>query len=218
MKPFALAAIVIAAVLAVPASMSFAAEGAPQPAAAAPAAAKPDLNAGSNKYGSVCAACHGADGNSGIPANPKLAQQHPDYIVKQLAEFKSGKRPSPIMQPMAAQLSDADMRNIAFWAGSQKAKAGFAKDKELVSLGEKIYRGGLVEKQVAACAGCHSPNGAGIPSQFPRLAGQHADYTYAQLVNFQGGGRKNSPQMVDIATRLSDREMKAVADYIAGLR
>jgi cytochrome c553 len=218
MKPSALAAIVIAAVLALPASQALAAEGAAQPAAAAPAAAKPDLNAGSNKYAAVCAACHGADGNSGVPANPKLAQQHPDYIVKQLADFKSGKRPSPIMQPIAAQLSEADMRNIGFWAGSQKAKPGFAKDKELVSLGEKIYRGGLVEKQVAACAGCHSPNGAGIPSQFPRLSGQHADYTYAQLVNFQSGARKNSPQMVDIATRLSDREMKAVADYIAGLR
>jgi cytochrome c553 len=218
MKPFALAAIVIAAVLALPASLAFAAEGAPQPAAAAPAAAKPDLNAGSNKYGQVCAACHGADGNSGIPANPKLAQQHTDYIVKQLAEFKSGKRPSPIMQPIAAQLSEADMRNIGFWAASQKAKPGFAKDKELVSLGEKIFRGGLLDKQVAACAGCHSPNGAGVPSQFPRLAGQHADYTYAQLVNFQNGARKNSPQMVDIATRLSDREMKAVSDYIAGLR
>jgi cytochrome c553 len=198
--------------------MSLAAEGAPQPAAAAPAAAKPDLNAGSNKFGTVCAACHGADGNSGVPANPKLAQQHPEYLMKQLTEFKNGKRPSPIMQPMAAQLSDADVRNIAYWAGSQKAKAGFAKDKELVSLGEKIYRGGILEKQVAACAGCHSPNGAGIPSQFPRLSGQHADYTYAQLVNFQSGARKNSPQMVDIASRLSDREMKAVADYIAGLR
>ncbi|MEJ6021843.1 c-type cytochrome [Ramlibacter sp. PS4R-6] len=215
MKPFAL---VLAALIAVPASLSFAAGSAPQPAAAAPAAAKPDLNAGSTKYGAVCAACHGADGNSGVPANPKLAQQHPEYIVKQLAEFKSGKRPSPIMQPMAAQLSDADMRNIAYWAGSQKAKTGFAKDKELVTLGEKIYRGGILEKQVAACAGCHSPNGAGIPAQFPRLSGQHADYTYAQLVSFQTGARKNSPQMVDIATRLSEREMKAVADYIAGLR
>jgi cytochrome c553 len=215
MKPFAL---VLAALLAAPAIQSLAAEGAPQPAAAAPAAAKPDLNAGSNKFGAVCAACHGADGNSAIPANPKLAQQHPEYLVKQLTEFKNGKRPSPIMQPMAAQLSDADVRNVAYWAGSQKAKAGFAKDKELVSLGEKIYRGGILEKQVAACAGCHSPNGAGIPAQFPRLAGQHADYTYTQLVNFQSGARKNSPQMADIATRLSDREMKAVADYIAGLR
>jgi cytochrome c553 len=216
MKPFAL--MLGAALLAATATATLAAENAPQPAAAAPAAAKPDLNAGSNKFAATCAACHGADGNSGIPANPKLAQQHPEYLVKQLAEFKSGKRPSPIMQPMAAQLSDADMRNIAFWAGSQKAKPGFAKDKELVSLGEKIFRGGILEKQVAACAGCHSPNGAGIPAQFPRLAGQHADYTYTQLANFQNGTRKNSPQMVDIAARLSDREMKAVADYIAGLR
>jgi cytochrome c553 len=224
MKPFVLvnlnrfAHVLGAALVAVSASTTFATESAPQPAAAAPASAKPDLNAGSNKYGTVCAACHGADGNSGVPANPKLAQQHPEYLVKQLAEFKSGKRPSPIMQPMAAQLSEADMRNISYWAGSQKSKPGFAKDKELVSLGEKIYRGGILEKQVAACAGCHSPNGAGVPAQFPRLSGQHADYTYTQLVNFQNGTRKNSPQMVDIATRLSDREMKAVADYIAGLR
>jgi cytochrome c553 len=122
------------------------------------------------------------------------------------------------MQPMAAQLSDADVRNIAFWAGSQKAKPGFAKDKELVQLGEKIYRGGIMDKQVPACAGCHSPNGAGIPAQYPRLAGQHADYTSAQLLNFQNGTRKNSPQMADIAGKLSDREIKAVADYIAGLR
>jgi cytochrome c553 len=222
MKPFALEKLprflLSAALLAVPVGVAFAAEGAPQPAAAAPAAAKPDLNAGSSKFAATCAACHGADGNSAIPANPKLAQQHPEYLVKQLTEFKGGKRPNPIMQPMAAQLSDADMRNIAYWAASQKAKPGFAKDKELVTLGEKIYRGGIAEKQVAACAGCHSANGAGIPAQFPRLSGQHADYTYSQLVNFQNGGRKNSPQMVDIATRLSDREMKAVADYIAGLR
>ncbi|HUR88028.1 MAG TPA: c-type cytochrome [Ramlibacter sp.] len=211
-------AVVIAAALAASALSSLAAEAAPHAAAAAPAAAKPDLNAGSAKFGATCAACHGADGNSGVPANPKLAQQHPEYLMKQLADFKSGKRVSPIMQPMAAPLSDADVRNISYWAGSQKGKAGAAKDKELVSLGEKIYRGGVMEKQVAACAGCHSPNGAGIPAQFPRLAGQHADYVYGQLVNFQNGTRKNSPQMADIATRLSDREMKAVADYIAGLR
>ena len=211
-------AVLISAALAVCAFPTLAAEAAPQPAAAASAAAKPDLNAGSSKFTAVCAACHGADGNSGIPANPKLAQQHPQYIVKQLTEFKEGKRKNPIMQPMAQQLSEADMRNIAYWVGSQKAKPGFAKDKELVLLGEKIYRGGIADKQVAACAGCHSPNGAGIPVQFPRLSGQHADYTYAQLVNFQNGTRNNSPQMVDIASRLSDREMKAVADYIAGLR
>jgi cbb3-type cytochrome c oxidase subunit III len=216
MKP--IASLLIAAALAAPALATLAAETAPQPAAAAPAAAKPDLNAGSNKFGATCAACHGADGNSGIPANPKLAQQHPEYIVKELQDFKSGKRPNPIMQPMAAGLSDADIRNIAFWAGSQKGKPGFAKDKALVQLGEKIYRGGIMEKSVPACAGCHGPNGAGIPAQYPRLSGQHADYTAAQLTAFQGGTRKNSPQMADIAAKLSDREIKAVADYVAGLR
>ena len=142
----------------------------------------------------------------------------PNTWSKQLQEFKSGKRPSPVMQAFAAQLSDADMKNIAYWAGSQKAKSGFAKDKELVALGERIYRGGIADRQVAACAGCHSPNGAGIPAQYPRLSGQHADYTYAQLVGFRDGARKNSLPMTQVAARLSDREIRAVADYIAGLR
>jgi len=223
MKP--LATLLMAAVLAVPALSAFADEKAPPAAvppaavpAAAPAPAKPDLTQGSAKYTAVCAACHGADGNSGTPANPKLAQQHPEYLIKQLQEFKNGKRPSPVMQAFAAQLSDADMKNIAYWAGSQKAKAGFAKDKELVALGERIYRGGIADRQVAACAGCHSPNGAGVPSQYPRLSGQHADYTTAQLVGFRDSARKNSPQMTQIAARLNDREIRAVADYIAGLR
>jgi cytochrome c553 len=219
MKP--LATLLMAAALAVPALSAFADEKAPPaaaPAAAAPAPAKPDLTQGSAKYAAVCAACHGADGNSGTPANPKLAQQHPDYLVKQLQEFKNGKRSSPVMQAFAAQLSEADMKNIAYWVGSQKAKPGFAKDKELVALGERIYRGGIAEKQVAACAGCHSPNGAGVPSQYPRLSGQHADYTTAQLVAFRDDARKNSTQMSQIAFRLNEREIKAVADYIAGLR
>lgn len=212
-----LKALLIAAALVAPAFTTLAAESA-APAAEAPAAAKPDLNAGGTKFGATCAACHGADGNSGVPANPKLAQQHPEYIMKQLQDFKSGKRTSPIMQPMAAQLSDADIRNIAYWAASQKGKPGFAKDKDLVQLGEKLYRGGALDKQVPACAGCHSPNGAGIPSQYPRLAGQQAEYVATQLLNFQNGTRKNSPQMAEIASKLSDREIKAVADYIAGLR
>jgi cytochrome c553 len=193
-----------------------------QPAAAAekpaaPAPAKPDANLGSAKFGAVCAACHGADGNSGVPANPKLAQQHPDYIVKQLEEFKSGKRKNPIMQGFASQLTEADMKNIAAFVTSQKAKPGFAKDKDLVTLGESIYRGGIADRHVAACAGCHSPNGAGIPSQYPRLSGQHADYIAAQLKAFRDGNRTNSPQMMDIAGRLNDKEIAAVADYAAGL-
>lgn len=189
------------------------------PAAQAPAATgKPDIAAGGTRYDAVCAACHGAGGNSGTPANPKLSQQHPAYIVKQLQEFKSGKRPSPIMQGFAAQLTEQDMVNIGAYLGTQKAKPGFAKDKELVSLGENLYRGGLQSRQLPACAGCHSPNGAGIPAQYPRLSGQHADYTASQLVAFRDGIRKNSPQMSQIAAKMSDREIRAVSDYIAGLR
>ncbi len=188
-------------------------------AAAQPAApAKPDVAKGQATSTAVCAACHTVDGSRGSPANPILQGQHPEYLVKQLAEFKSGKRDNAIMKGFAATLGDDDARNVAaFYAGKQ-AKSGFAKNKDLVALGEKIYRGGIAERSVAACAGCHSPNGAGMPSQFPRLAGQHAEYTEAQLVAFRGGARKNSAQMTDVAAKLNDREIKAVADYIAGLR
>ncbi len=181
-------------------------------------AAKPDLAKGEASYGAVCAACHGVDGNSAISANPKLAQQHPDYIVKQLQEFKSGKRANAIMMGMSAALSEQDMKNIAAWLETKAAKKGFAKDKELVTLGERIYRGGIADRQIAACAGCHSPTGAGIPSQYPRLAGQHADYAVAQLTAFRDGVRKNNTQMTQVAAKLNDREIKAVSDYIAGLR
>ena len=181
-------------------------------------AAKPDLAKGEASFGAVCAACHAADGNSTTPVNPKLAQQHPEYLVKQLQEFKSGKRANAVMSGMVAALSEEDMRNIAYWLASKQAKAGFAKDKDTVALGERIYRGGIADRQVAACAGCHSPNGAGIPSQYPRLSGQHADYTTAQLTAFRDGVRKNSAQMTGVAAKMNDREIKAVADYIAGLR
>lgn len=179
---------------------------------------KPDLLKGEASYSAVCAACHGADGNSAIAVNPKLAQQHPEYLVKQLQEFKSGQRASAIMSGMAATLSDGDIRNVAYWLSSKSAKPGFAKDRELVILGERIYRGGIAERQIAACAGCHSPNGAGIPAQFPRLSGQHADYSVAELIGFRDGTRKNSLQMTQVSARLNDREIRAVADYIAGLR
>jgi cytochrome c553 len=184
----------------------------------APKAAKPDLALGEAKFAAVCAACHGADGNSGIPANPKLAQQHPEYLVKQLQEYKSGKRNNAVMKGFATLLSDEDMRNIAHWLASKSSKPGFAKDKDLVAVGERIYRGGIADRQVAACAGCHSPNGAGIPAAYPRLSGQHADYTLAQLTGFRDGLRTNSLQMTQVAAKLNDREIKAVADYIAGLR
>jgi cytochrome c553 len=193
----------------------------PAKAAAAPVAAKvakPDLNAGATKFGAVCASCHNADGNSAIPANAKLAGQHPEYILAQLQAFKSGKRANPVMSGMVAGLTDDDMRNIAYWAASQKPKAGFAKNKDLVAMGEKIYKGGIADRQVPACAGCHSPTGAGIPSQYPRLSGQHAEYVANQLTGFRDGTRKNSAQMSQVTAKLNDKEIKALADYVAGLR
>ena len=208
-----------AALLALSALPVCAEDAKPAPAHAQPAKlAKPDLVKGEASFAAVCAACHGVDGNSSIPVNPKLAQQHPEYLIKQLQEFKSGKRNNPIMKGFASALSDDEMRNIAYWVAAKKAKPGFAKDKELVTLGERIYRGGIADRQVPACAGCHSPNGAGIPSQYPRISGQHADYAGAQLIGFRDGGRQNSLQMTQVAAKLNDREIKAVADYIAGLR
>jgi cytochrome c553 len=123
-----------------------------------------------------------------------------------------------VMNGMATPLSEADMRNVAAFYGSKKAKEGFAANKDTVALGEKIYRGGIAAKSVPACAGCHSPNGAGIPAQYPRLQGQHADYTKAQLTSFRQGERTNSVQMAAIAANLSDKEIAALSDYIAGLR
>ncbi len=187
-------------------------------AADAPAAAKPDLARGQAIATQVCASCHTIDGSRGSPANPILQGQHPEYIAKQLAEFKAGKRENPIMKGFAAALSDADIRNVSAFYASKQAKAGFAKNKELVSLGERIYRGGIAERQVPACSGCHSPTGVGIPSQYPRLSGQHADYTEAQLVAFRGGTRNNNAQMTGVAAKMNDREIKAVSDYIGGLR
>jgi cytochrome c553 len=182
------------------------------------AAAKPDLAKGQATSTNVCAACHTADGSRGSPANPIISGQHAEYLVKQLTEFKSGKRDNAIMKGMAATLSDADMKNVAAFYAGKSAKPGFAKNKDLVTLGEKIYRGGIAERSVPACAGCHSPTGAGIPAQYPRLSGQHADYTEAQLIAFRGGARSNNAQMIGVAAKLNDREIKAVADYIAGLR
>ncbi len=186
--------------------------------------AKPDLKRGEEVAGQLCAACHGADGNSAIPANPKLAGQHPDYLYKQLVNFKpkegsgQAERANAIMAAFAAQLSDADMRNVAAYFGAQKLVPSSAKDKALVETGRSIYRAGIASKGVPACAGCHGPSGAGIPAQNPRLQGQYAEYTEAQLHAFRKGERANSAQMSMIATRMSEQEIKAVSDYIAGLR
>jgi cytochrome c553 len=184
--------------------------------AAAPA--KPDLGKGGTLSSQVCAACHTADGSRGAPANPIIAGQHAEYLAKQLVEFKNGKRKNPVMQGMAAPLSEEDIRNVTAFYASKTAKPGFAKNKDSVALGEKIYRGGIAERNVPACAGCHGPTGSGIPAQYPRLGGQHADYVEAQMNAFRSGARANSPQMTTVAAKMNDKEIKAVSDYVAGLR
>ena len=183
----------------------------------APPTAKPDLAKGQAKSAEVCAACHTTDGSRGTSPNPILQGQHPEYLVKQLTDFKAGKRENPIMTGMASVLSAEDIKNVAAFYASKQAQPGFAKNKDLALLGEKIYRGGIANRSIPACAGCHNPTGAGNPAQFPRLAGQHAEYTEAQLTAFRAHTRKNSPQMIDVAAKMNDEEIKAVADYIAGL-
>lgn len=173
----------------------------------------------------VCVACHGADGNSAASANPHLAGQVEEYIYKQLKNFKAvdGKpaaRNNAIMGGMAAPLSDEDMKNVAAWFASQKLKPATATDESKIALGQKIWRQGDFKKGVPACAGCHGPTGAGLPAQYPRLAGQFAEYTEVQLKSFRLDERANDPEkmMRTIAAKLSDAEIKAVAEYAAGLR
>ncbi len=166
----------------------------------------------------VCAACHTADGNSVISLNPKLAGQHPEYLLKQLSNFKDGTRANPVMATMVANLTSDDMKNLAAYFASQKINLAKAKSNGAGSLGEKIYRGGIAATGVPACAACHGANGAGLPKQFPRLAAQHADYTLAQLRAFRLGERANAPMMMAIAAKMTDAEMQAVADYTQGLR
>lgn len=190
----------------------------------AQASGKPDLKKGAEIASQVCAGCHGADGNSPTPANPKLAGQHAEYLAKQLSNFKvkpgakEPERNNAVMAAFAAQLSDEDMRNVSAFYASQPLSPAAARDKSLVELGRNIYRGGIAAKGIPACAGCHGPTGAGIPSQYPRLQGQYAEYTESQLTGFRQGTRANNASMTAISSRLSDAEIKAVSDYIAGLR
>jgi cytochrome c553 len=197
--------------------------------ALAGAAAEPPFKGDSAKaqgiVNQVCVACHAADGNSQIAVNPKLAGQIPEYLYKQLVNFKAAagkkaERDNPVMAGMVTNLSTEDMRNLAVYFAGQTAKPGMAKSKDLVALGQKIYRGGIVGKGVAACASCHGPSGVGMPAQYPRLAGQHAEYLEAQLKAFRAGERANDPNnaMRGVAGKLSDREIQGVSDYIAGLR
>jgi cytochrome c553 len=184
-----------------------------------------DLAKAQNTANQVCAACHAADGNSIAPANPKIAGQIPEYLHKQLVDFKAqgGKKPareSPIMMGMVANLSDADMKGLAAFYSGQQLKPAAAADKNLAIAGQRLWRGGNAASGVPACAGCHGPAGAGIPAQYPRIAGQYADYIAAQLKAFKEGARANDPNgmMRGVAARLTDGEIRAVAEYAAGLR
>ena len=187
-------------------------------------AVKADAAKGQQIASQICAACHTADGNSTISANPKLAQQHPSYLNKQLADYtvRAGEqkpaRENAIMNSLAASLSDQDKRDVSAWFGGQSAKPGTARNKDTLELGQRIWRAGVPGKALPACSGCHSPAGSGIPNQYPRLAGQHAEYTEATLKSFRDGTRRNSVPMQQIAARLSEAEVRAVADYIQGLR
>ena len=185
--------------------------------------ARPDAAKGQKVAAEVCAACHAPDGNSPASANPKLAGQHPEYLAKQLNDFSKKPddktaRVNAVMAGFATMLSPEDRRNVSAWYAAQTPKLGVAKNKDTLELGARIYRAGLAEKAVPACIGCHGPTGAGMAAQYPRLSGQYAEYTDAQLKAFREGTRRNNAAMSQIALRLTDREMAAVADYIAGLR
>lgn len=190
-------------------------------AATAPASAPRGDPAKAQKIvNEVCGACHGNDGNSTTPAYPSLAGQHPEYITKQLHDFKSGARRNAIMAPNVVGLTDEDMLNLGAYFAAQQPKPRLAKDPQLVAAGQRLYRGGNPGSGVPACASCHGPNGAGIPVQFPRLAGQHAKYIESQLKHFRSGDRANDggSMMRVIARRMTDQEMRAVAEFVSGLR
>jgi cytochrome c553 len=211
--------------------LAFAADPAPaapmaDAKAAVPGKPKVDIAAGEALYSNgdasrgvtACLTCHGPKGQSAVGTWPKLSAQHAAYTAKQLKNFKEGSRANPVMMGMAATLTEQDMNNISAYLASQPASLGVAQDKATIELGQSIYRGGIAAKGVPACAACHSPTGSGIPNQYPLLSGQWADYSSAQLMAFREGTRKNSSQMTAIASKLSDKEMKAVSDYMAGLR
>jgi cytochrome c553 len=187
------------------------------------AAARPDLKRGQEVANSICAACHGADGNSTLGANPKLSGQDTAYLLKQLNDYArpasdKSARVNSIMTGILGGISAADRLHVAAFYASQPHTPGAARNRDTLETGQRIYRAGIPERGVPACGGCHSPSGAGIPAQYPRLAGQHAEYTVSQLKAFHDGTRRNNVPMAQIAARLSDAEMNAVADYVAGLR
>lgn len=196
-----------------------------QAADAAKTTPKADAARGQAIAASVCGACHGADGNSQLAANPKLAGQHPEYLLKQMKNFKpaDGKEPervNAIMNGMIAAFDEGQMRDMAAYFAAQTQTGDTAKNRDTVELGRKLYRAGDQAKGLPACAACHGPAGAGMPAQYPRIGGQFAEYTEAQLKAFRDNTRANDPNkmMRMVAIKMTDVEIKAVSDYIAGLR
>jgi len=192
--------------------------------AAKPAAYQGDAAKGQPIASAVCGACHGADGNSPTSANPKLAGQHPEYLFKQMKNFKGGPEGTPertnaIMNGMIAPYTEEQMKDFAAYFAAQKQSGGELKDRKHLELGQKIWRAGDASKGLPACAACHGPTGSGLPAQYPRLAGQFAEYTEAQLKAFRVSERANDPakMMQTVAVKMTDKEISAVADYIAGL-
>jgi cytochrome c553 len=186
---------------------------------------KGDIAKGKEIATNICAACHAADGNSGIAMYPKLSAQFPNYIFHQTKAIKEGKRTtgaSASMTPMVMGLSDQDIADVSAFYAKQFPKAGEANPKDNFELGARIFRGGLADKKVPACMACHGPNGAGMPGggtdivAYPRLGGQHQAYIVEQLKAYQSGQRANAI-MADVAQRMSDEDMKAVANFIQGL-
>lgn len=189
------------------------------------AAAKSDPAGGRTLVTAVCASCHGTDGNSPLAANPKLAGQHPEYLLKQMRNFKAaeGKPPervNALMNGIIAPYNDAQLRDMAAYLATQTQKGEAAKNRETVEFGQKLYRSGDQAKGLPACAACHGPTGAGIPGQYPRIGGQFSDYTELQLKTFRQGARANdlNKMMRMVAIKMTDAEIAAVSDYIAGLR
>lgn len=182
--------------------------------------AAPDLAKARQTAETICAGCHMADGNSMLPANPKLAGQVEQYLFKQLTDFKSGNRASPVMGAMVASLNEDDMKGLAAYFASQTLNPESARNTDTLAAGQKLWRAGNMDKGIPACAGCHGPAGAGLPAQFPALSGQFAEYIETQVKAFRAGDRGNDPSrmMQDIAVKMTDPEIAAVSDYAAGLR
>lgn len=167
----------------------------------------------------LCVACHGVDGNSPQPAHPKIAGLQPEYLLKQLRDYKKGLRKSEVMEPMVKELAEDDMASLAAYYAEQKPKPGEARDGKLVEAGRKLYDDGIPDVGLPSCSGCHYPDGMGTP-RFPRVAGQHSEYTYQQLKDFASGKRENDRglAMQSVANRMNDQQMKAVSEYIAGMK